>query len=159
MENTVNKRNNSIDIFRYLCALLIVAIHVHPLMQFGSRYNILFVDYFTRIGVPFFFVTAGYFYSKKLLDGKKPFKNYIIKLLKIYLFWSAVYAVFSVVKTLSENKFNGEAAKELILGFLYRGVSEHLWFVPSLVVAICVLTLFNKLNAMKILLPILKVKI
>ena len=151
MDKALNKRNNSIDLFRFFCALLIVAIHVHPFMQFGAQYNQLFTDYVTRIGVPFFFVTSGYFYSKKLYSGKKPYKAYVLKLLEVYLFWSTFYAVFYVKNKLKAEMPPKEIAINIVKGYLYKGVSEHLWFIPSLIVAISVLTLFNRLKLERLL--------
>lgn len=66
-------RNCSIDIFRYVCAVLVVGIHTHPLSDFNYEAGYIFSDIVPRIAVPFFFAAAGYFYIQKLESGKKPF--------------------------------------------------------------------------------------
>lgn len=149
MENKI--RNNSIDIFRYFCALLIVIIHVHPFLDFGEKANAVSIDYFTRIGVPFFFVVSGYFYSKGLHAGKKLYGGYVKKLFLIYTFWSVFYGIFYVINSLKKAVPVKTVADYLIRGFLYRGISEHLWFVPSLIVAVTVLTLAHRFGLEKLL--------
>ena len=59
-------RNCSIDIFRYVCAIMVVGIHTQPLSEFSYEAGYIFSNIVPRIAVPFFFTAAGYFYVKKL---------------------------------------------------------------------------------------------
>lgn len=150
MQEKSKLRNNSIDVFKYFCALLVVGIHAHPFEVFGTEAHNIFLDYFSRIAVPFFFIVSGYFYSKKLHSGKKPFKAYVGKLLIIWLVWNTAYAIRLSIVNYKKGTLNRDYFVFLIKAYLYRAVSEHLWFIMSLIVAICVLTLVHKLNLEKL---------
>lgn len=77
--NSVQKkqRNQSIDIFRLLCAVMVVAIHTSPLSELGDGAAYLFQEIVPRIAVPFFFAAAGYFYIGKLERGDRCFLPYL----------------------------------------------------------------------------------
>lgn len=55
------KRNNTVDLFKWIAAILIIAIHTHPTLHLNENVNFLFSEVFTRLAVPFFVVTSGYF--------------------------------------------------------------------------------------------------
>ena len=85
------KKNCSIDIFRYIGALMVMSIHIHPFEDISDFWGTEFRSVFPRIGVPFFFCAAGYFYIRKLMKGKNPFLPYMKRLLTTYFVWSCVY--------------------------------------------------------------------
>ena len=58
MEQNNNISFNSIDVFKLICALLIVCIHTDPLENYNILANYILVDIFARIAVPFFFVAS-----------------------------------------------------------------------------------------------------
>ena len=84
-------RNCSIDIFRYLCAVMVVGIHTHPLSELNNKVGYICSDIVPRIAVPFFFAAAGYFYIRKLEEGQNPFFPYVKRLLIPYFIWSVIY--------------------------------------------------------------------
>ena len=61
----INKINYGLDSFKFVCAFLIVFMHTYKkdLGIYGDWFN----SVITPIGVPFFFIVSGYFYSKGLL--------------------------------------------------------------------------------------------
>ena len=146
MEKTKSSRNYSIDYFKYFCALLIIVIHEHPFVGISVSFNELFTGTVTRIAVPFFFLVSGYFYSKKLYAGKKPFKPYVLKLWTAYTFWSAVYAVRLIIIESQKGSLDAEFFKGLLLKYLFFGVSEHLWFCIALFISVCIITLLHKIK-------------
>ncbi len=143
---TTSKRNNAIELFRYVCAVLVVNIHGHPLLSFSETANFIAMEHVGRIAVPFFFIVSGYFYSLRHYAGKKPFGSYLKKLFLIYTMWSVVYAVELII-------LRGGTTKaqlfKMLLHYLYNGVSQHLWFCLALMVAVCVLELTCRLKAEK----------
>lgn len=48
-------RNCSIDIFRYVCAILVVVIHTIPFGDISKEMGYIFSQIISRIAVPFFF--------------------------------------------------------------------------------------------------------
>lgn len=63
-----NHRINSIDIARLFAAILVIAIHTQAIMWFSDRANGN-IQILTRVAVPFFFCTSGYFF-KKAMSGR-----------------------------------------------------------------------------------------
>lgn len=80
----------SIDFFKFICAFLIVFMHTycHDFGKVGSW----IVDVISNIGVPFFFIASGFFYTKGILrnatEEKKYFFKYFTRVCKMYIAWS-----------------------------------------------------------------------
>lgn len=145
-------RNNSIDIFRYLCAVMVVAIHIHPFMDINVKLGYVCTQILPRIGVPFFFTVAGYFYVQKFEKNPQIFSHYIKRLLKTYIAWSVFYYLV---------EFCGRGYKyprEFIHGCLYQfvisGSYYHFWFFPALIFSVFLVTLLYKLKCGKLLIPL-----
>lgn len=60
----MTKRNNGIDILRFLCAFFVVCIHA-PFLGIAGSY----IKAIDRIAVPVFFICSGYFLSVKSRDA------------------------------------------------------------------------------------------
>lgn len=54
-------RINSIDIFRYICSVMVIAIHTAPFSDINEQLGYAFSQIIPRIAVPFFFAVSGYF--------------------------------------------------------------------------------------------------
>lgn len=145
-------RNHSIDIFRYLCAILIVIIHTNPMADFGANISFGVSQILTRIGVPFFFAVAGYFYTQKLEKGQKVFLSYIKKLFTTYFIWSCVYILIEFIKW-GHSEIKGFIVTSA-LNFLIKGSYYHFWFFPALIISVCIVTLIYKLRLQKLLFPL-----
>ena len=76
-----SKSYAAIDVFKFIAALLVVAIHTRPLAGLGEW------DYYLsclcRIAVPFFFVFSSFIFYKK---GKR-IEEYVKRILILYLCW------------------------------------------------------------------------
>ena len=88
-----SKKNYTIEVFRLISAVLVVAIHTKPFFDINFHLGILF-QIITNVAVPFFFCISGYFISMKLREKENYIKNYSIKILKLYIFWSIVYFAY-----------------------------------------------------------------
>lgn len=155
-ENAMTKekgkvRNCSIDIFRYVCAIMVVGIHTQPLSEFSHEAGYLFSNIVPRISVPFFFAAAGYFYVQKLEKGQKPFFPYVKRLLIPYFIWSVIYNIVDFIAREHSD------IKHFLAGCVYRfvvtGTWEHFWFFPALLFAVCVTTLLFRAGGKKMLIP------
>lgn len=86
---------NVLDLVRLYCALLIVFIH----MGLGDDFSI--VPCLSRQGVPFFFLTSGFFLSKKLRKSKNIKQTtiqYIKPILLVYFAWILLWLPYSVIE-------------------------------------------------------------
>lgn len=131
MESTMiqehKKQYPMIDIVKFVCALLVVTLHIYPL----SSYPGIFAQYINfglqkciaRIAVPFYFTSAGFFLFQKIdieKFDKSITKKYIIKLLCLLGIWRLL---------------------------LFVGKTHHLWYMNALIVSVCIV---NGLSPKKI---------
>ncbi|MBQ7740009.1 MAG: acyltransferase family protein [Eubacterium sp.] len=149
MEQTKPKRYYSVDYFKYFCALLIVVIHLKPLKYFSDTLSDFSINGIARIGVPFFFISSGFFLSKKLYAKKSVIKTYLLKLLAVYTFWSAVYATRLILIEIKNKSLTLSFLKALIIKYFLYGISEHLWFCISLLISALLLWLIHKIRLQK----------
>ncbi len=136
-----------VDLMKFLCAILVVAIHVPPLTSISPLLNSVLVNYIAKLAVPFFFVASGYF-----LFRKTEYDNFNIsvplayskRILKLYLRWSAIYLVPSFYYTVLKND-NGTAYGlfSFVRNFFFVGY-HHLWYLLATVIAVCSLTYLLK---------------
>ncbi len=143
---------HSIDVMRIVMAFLVVVIHV----PFDGKAGNVFITY-GKTAVPFFLVICGYFLYRD--DNKEMMKRLIKQTKRIFiffvasnLFYAACHAVYLRV---TEGSFNGMrecfTAKALTDFALYNlsPFSEHLWYLGSLLYALLIMLLLNKLKVMK----------
>lgn len=53
-DNLTDRQIPSIDIFRYVCAIMVVAIHTRPLEEISTSLSFIVTDIISCIAVPFF---------------------------------------------------------------------------------------------------------
>ena len=83
---------NALDAMKFVASLFVVGIHVHPFGDFSGKADYLFIV-LARFAVPFFFVTSGFLLFKRLKSEENPnryVKSYVMRILKMYLFWFIV---------------------------------------------------------------------
>ena len=66
-KNHANKNINyhNIDILKYICAILIIILHLRPFQNYSHNLDLVFNNIITRTCVPIFFLITGYFVSQK----------------------------------------------------------------------------------------------
>jgi len=129
-ENVPPKNYNGIDIVKFLCAILVFAIHIPPigtsiggtLSTTNTQLNFILQSCVCRIAVPFFFVCSGFFLFQKMepniIDINR-IKNYCFKMLRLLGIWSVL---------------------------LFWGGTGHLWYLGATVVAIAFLSILLHYN-------------
>ena len=149
---TDGQRYNSVDFFRYVCAIMVVAIHTHPFEDVHPVLGFIFTQIIPRIGVPFFFSIAGFFYIQKIDKGEAVFGKYVQRLLLTYLLWSCIYYAKEFILW-GHNNIKGFVVN-CVLTFFVHGSSYHFWFFPALFFSVFVTTLFWKCHFEKIIIPL-----
>lgn len=81
---TKNESYSGIDYFRFIAALLIVAIHTSPLSSFSETGNFIFTRIVARVAVPFFFMTSGFFLISRYTCNAEKLGTFIKKTTLIY---------------------------------------------------------------------------
>ena len=120
--------------------------------DYGATMSFAVSQILTRIGVPFFFAVAGYFYTQKLEKHQKVFLSYIKKLFTTYFIWSFVYLILEFISW-GHTQIKGFIVTS-VLNFLIKGSYYHFWFFPALMISVCVVTLFYKTKLQKLLFPL-----
>lgn len=137
------KEYKGIDIFKFICALFVIAIHTEP-----GHVNIWldrFIGILTRIAVPYFFVASGFFYNSN--NNKNGFIKTFKRLVLLYLINIVIYIPF-VCKTIYTDIINNLDTR-YILAMLFdklfiSGVNPHLWYLPANIFALIVFYLLSK---------------
>lgn len=134
------KRYNSIDIMKFVSAILIIILHTAPLSSYSKVLSFGVRNIVTIIAVPFFFCSSGFLLFKKLslLDSKesrKYFRKYIKRLCMMYVIWSLIYFPFVVYRWREDGKISGQEVIQYVKRFFFEGSYSTIWFLPALVVA------------------------
>lgn len=144
------KNYNTIDLFKFICAILIVFMHTYcrDLGENGS----MFVKTICAIGVPFFFITSGFFLGKGFernnndIDKKEYYKKYLSRLIKMYLGWSIItlpIAFIIVQEAYSEQSILFKIAGIFRLFFLVGSIGIY-WYILSLIYCSVILFCYQR---------------
>ena len=136
------KINGTIDIAKFLMAVLVVGIHTEPLgfnIWLDRGFGII-----TRLCVPFFFVASSYFFFRK---NNSPLK-YVKRLFILYLIWSIIYLPFDITK------LKLLSVQQILIKYLWSGVDDQaLWYLCGSIIGFLIVFALSKfLDYKKILL-------
>ena len=162
MESTnIDKQNNAIDLAKFICAILVVMIHISP---FGfyvkpnliAYFNYVIQQYLARLAVPFFFIASGYFlYRKTSLKNFsiEPTKKYAKKLLGHYIIWSVIYFPLNYIKFTNDERGMFHAVLLYIRDFIFVGSYRHLWYLNATIFAVVLISvlLYKNVSPKKML--------
>ena len=134
-----------LDITKFICALLVIMIHTAPFIEVAPNVNFYLVQVMARIAVPFFFLASGFLFFMKLNqegtwkdeENLDSLKHYLIRIGILYLCWSAVYFLFTLVSWLKDG-FQWVMLARYVRDFFFTGSCYHLWFLPSLMVGMVI---------------------
>lgn len=135
---TIRERNCSIDIFRYIAAILVISVHTDPLIELQPMLSYLVAHVLPRIAVPYFFAVSGYYCTAKLDNGKFDLWAYVRRLLLPYGLWTLIYFAHHLLS------YGMPDIGQWVLSFLVYGSVYHFWFFPALILAVCVLTVLHR---------------
>lgn len=150
------RQKSSLDIAKFICALLVLIIHTSPFSSYSKLLSFGFRNVVCVIAVPFFFCTSGYLLTEKLnsfqsrQEQNSYMKKYLKRLAVIYLFWSAVYFPFVVLKWLRDG-FSVYSVLEYVRDFFFEGSYSTIWFLPALLSAAAIFFfLWRKMGSKKV---------
>lgn len=138
-----------IDNLRFFAILNIVLLHVISIFRwkyFGNNstnYFILtFLDSFTRVGLPIFFMISGILMLRKeeSEDYASFLKKRVLRLVTAYCFFSAIYYVYKTV-----TYHDSFSLFELVRRITSSKAEYHLWFMPVIIVIYILIPFIQKL--------------
>lgn len=176
------ERNIKIDYLKGLALILVVWLHTLPFAKTVINGLVLgdITDTIPAVGVPLFFMLAGYFYQKKNDTGY--LKIYELKLVTPYAFSVIFYVLLNITLSFGSKNMDNlgyfsyllESLKTIrVTDFYYTQgyFGYHLWYLPALMLSIYIgnlalkrnrvkkwLPMFSILHVIGILLPVLLIK-
>ena len=146
---TKNKNYTGIDYFRFIAALLIVAIQTSPLASFSETGDFILTRIIARVAVPFFLMTSGFFLISRYTYNTEKLGAFVKKTALIY---GAAILIYIPI-----NIYNGyfkmdNLLPNIIKDIVFDGTLYHLWYLPaSIIGAVIAWYLVKKLNYPKAL--------
>lgn len=127
------KRKVHYDLLRIVAAFSVVMLHSAAQFWYtlpvtdlewkiANTYDALF-----RFGVPIFVMISGALFLNREVDIKRLYTHNILRLLVVYLLWSAVYGLFDV-RGFDLSQIGWRDVVKEMLGGRY-----HLWFLPMII--------------------------
>ena len=98
-----------LDIMKFICAFLVVAIHLSPLSDISDCANYILVECVSRIAVPFYFVSSGFLLFRKVnlqQYNESVLIAYMKNIVKLYIVWMLIYSPI-IVESLIQNGGGG----------------------------------------------------
>lgn len=146
---TKNKNYTGIDYFRFIAALLIVAINTSPLASFSETGDFILTRIIARVAVPFFLMTSGFFLISRYTYNTEKLGAFVKKTALIY---GAAILIYIPI-----NIYNGyfkmdNLLPNIIKDIVFDGTLYHLWYLPaSIIGAVIAWYLVKKLDYPKAL--------
>lgn len=117
-----------IDYFRFIAALLIVAIHTSPLTTFSETGDFILTRIVARVAVPFFFMTSGFFLISR--------NRYNVKKLGAFVKRTALVYGIAILIYIPVNIYAGYFRMDnllfnIIRDIVFDGTLYHLWYLPA----------------------------
>ena len=141
---------NALDAMKFVASLFVVGIHVHPFGDFSGKADYLFIV-LARFAVPFFFVTSGFLLFKRLKSEENPnryVKSYVMRILKMYLFWFIVDIPMTYARKLQPIGEEGSNALAELAGFCKNAVLTSTfrgsWFLTATIYGILLVWLLSR---------------
>lgn len=133
--DVLKKTNYSLDLLKFVCAILIVGSHTLPIFK-TDILNLYYGQWFFRFCVPVFFLSSGFYFQK--MDNSKRF-SYIKRILLIYIASMMLYLPL-YIKNHQFFDLYGICCflRELLLGY------GHLWYLSALFFALLMCFCFEK---------------
>lgn len=158
----MGNRNNGLDLMKFICAFLVVCIHIRFPAPLGG-----YVQAIARVAVPLFLITTGYYLlGSPEGSGASSNQGYVLRcdsrrflgLIKTILFVNAFYFVVYLVDNLASGKaeaylhkvFSVKALTKLLV-FNISPFCVHLWYLNALLYAMAFILLIEKLRCRKLL--------
>ncbi len=115
----------TLDLFRLLAAVMVMAIHTAPLESVNSELDYIFGIIIPRVAVPFFFMVSGQFtdFSRFFAVRKQ-----LLKLSLMYGISILIYIPLGIYGGYYEKLTPVSVLKML----LFDGSYYHLWYFPNI---------------------------
>jgi serine/alanine racemase len=137
-----SKKNEGIEQFRIIAAIMVVAIHTFPFASLSSDWDNFITLTLFRIAVPFFLMVTGYFllgpFAREPYYPKRwKIQQNLWKLLKIYgmaIIFYLPLSFYNGTLRLSSTFF------QIVKRLFFDGTLYHLWYFPAVIIGLVLST-------------------
>jgi len=130
-----------VDLFKFLMAIVVVAIHTTSWKMFGMR----------DVAVPYFFMASGYFLFRKMeKSGEGAMLPWMKSTLKLYLVWTVIYLPFTIYGFVKESLPVGTSVALFVRNLFLVGenyLSWPLWYLLAMLWAGAIIYVLRRLKA------------
>ena len=134
MNKLLTNEYKGLDLGKFVCAILVIAIHTEPFI------NNIWLDrglgVITRLAVPFFFMVTGYLFFDGF-ERKEKLAHTLKRLLILYALWSLIYLPFNW------------PIDDLINKIFITGINGHLWYIPAAMFSLLITFFLRKCLGLK----------
>lgn len=138
----------AVDLMKFLCALLVVTIHVPPVGEnvFSAAWLINYgiQQYLARIAVPFFFMCTGFLLFRKTTPGSFTFSagfRRACKTYRFYLIWTVLYLPLIIRNILRYEGGVLYGTTVFLRDFVFTGSYFHLWYLNAAAFAVLLVSI------------------
>ena len=133
----ISKRNPSVDIAKFLCAIFVIGIHTRPLSGLSELADFVLCDIIFRVAVPFFAVCTGYYLTRKMDsmrggDSWPIVKSMAFRVLLLYFLWSVFYIIVLSVSWYKAGILELSSYIGWLKSFMIGSSYYHLWYLAQL---------------------------
>ena len=137
MHDNIEKATyNSIDLFKFVLSLSVVAIHISPFTSISTSLHFFML-------VPFYFICSGYFLFKKPTPNTY---KYVCRIFKLYVIWSIIYLPCVLHKVITNDSDIVISLIRWVKNFIFVGSYLHLWYLLATVVAVLIIAFCLKMR-------------
>lgn len=130
------RRNYTIDVVRFIMALLIVALHSNPFAEYNALISYFLSQVLSRLGVPFFAVVAGYYFFQR--NSYDKYRKTALRYLQPYLCWSVIYFIFRFALDEIGGRGMLQNLQDTLTTFFLIGF-YHLWYMLAIIYTVILL--------------------
>lgn len=152
----MKEKFNSIDIFKFVASIIVVAIHTNPFIGCSNDFINNLWSTINIMAVPFFFISTGYLTFYKRTDEEKIdidlIMNIIRKYVKLYLIWTIIYLPITIYDFIHNDRGIVVNILYFIRGFFLLGEnfgSWPLWYILSTIYGFLIIYILSKLKVSK----------
>lgn len=130
-----------IDCFRFMAAILVIAIHTSPLISLNVTANFVFTSIIGRVAVPFFLMSTGFLLFRPNNEKVFSYKKFLLKSIKLYSISILLYLPLNFYA----GHFTGEKFLVAVLKDVFvNGTFYHLWYFPATILGVGIIFLLLK---------------
>ena len=142
------RQYDTVDLFKFIFSILIVAHHCGALLDFGEEINQYVLTIPARLGVPFFFLASAFFlFSRSGTDGSLSRENllhFIKRIGLLYVFWFCLSIPATLHNRAALDGYTVTAALKFVRDLLFASGFPNAWYLSSTIFCVLVIYLLQK---------------